>query len=408
MKRRWPILLLLIVGCKPPTTSSTGAEPPPVPVTVADVQPRTVQRTITATGTLAGFDEVMLTPKVDGRIKAVMVDAGDIVMPGQILLQTDPTDYMLAVNDARRALEAELASIDLSALPIGEFDVEVVPLVRKAEASRVNAERHYDRMKILTGASRTELDLAETELKVAEASKRDAVTTAKAKLAASKWRKAVLDTTEQRLRDCDLHAPDPIESMAWAAVLGPHAAPLRYTVAQRLTSVGDMIRSMPVTNVFKMVVTQCLKLRATLPEKYTADVAIGQTVEVNVEAYPGIAFPGRVTRIHPVVDAVSRTFQVEIQIPNMAGKLRPGSFARATILTRTDTAIPTVPPQAIHTFAGITKVFVIDGDRAKATTIDVGHRETDWVELIGKLPPGAKVATSGFSQLADGSRIRIR
>jgi multidrug efflux pump subunit AcrA (membrane-fusion protein) len=379
-----------------------------VPVTVAPVLPQAIQRTLSATGTLAGYDEVMLTPKVDGRVRAVYVDSGDTVFPGQVLLETDATDYVLAVNDARRALEAELATIDLTEIPKGAFDVEAVPLVRRAEASRLNALRQYERIKNLTTPSRAELDQSETEMKVAEANKRDAVTVAKARLASARWRQAALETAEQRLRDCELRAPDPTEANAWAAVLGVSAAPIRYTVAQRLTSVGDMIRSMPVTNVFKMVVTQCLKLRATLPERYIADVALNQTVAVTVEAYPNQSFRGRVARIHPTVDQNNRTFQVEIQIPNLDNRLRVGSFARATIQIRKDPNVLTVPPQAVLTFAGISKVFVIQDGLAKAIPVEIGTRETDWIEVIGAIPANSKVATSGFSQLVDGSKVRVR
>jgi len=410
MKRLVPLFgfCVAVLGCRPQAPPIQNTETATVPITIAAVQPRAIQRTITANGTLSGYDETMLTPKVDGRIRAIFVDAGDVVYPGQTLMLTDPTDYVLAVNDARRALEAELATLDLKTIPEGEFDVENVPLVKRADASVLNARRQYARLNGISGASRSEVDAAETELKVAEATKRDAVTNAKAKLASARWRKAMLDTAEQRLKDCELKVPEPLESTAWCALVGTSAGPLRYTVAQRMASVGDMVRSMPVQNVLKLVITDVLKLRATLPEKYIGELRAGQKVEVKVEAYPDATFPGIVARIHPTVDTSSRTFMVEIQIPNREGKLRIGSFARATIQTRTDTNVPTLPPSAVVRFAGITKIFTIENNIATAVPVEMGMRSTDWVEVIGKIPPDAKVATSGFSQLADGSKVRLR
>jgi multidrug efflux pump subunit AcrA (membrane-fusion protein) len=359
-------------------------------------------------GTLVGYDEAMLTPKVDGRIQSMYVDVGDKVYPGQVLMVTDRTDYQLAVNDARRALEAELATIDLKEIPEEEFDVEAVPMVRRAEASLINARRQYNRLKDLTGVSRTEVDAAETELKVAEANKRDAVATAKARLASARWRKASLDIAEQRLQDCELRTPMPALSLAWGAMVGSAASPLRYTVAYRLASVGDMVRSMPVTNVFKLVITESLKLRAPLPEKYSQMVKVGQTVDLRVVAFPGEVFPGVVARIHPTVDESNRTFLVEIQIPNSQDRLKIGNFAQAKIKIDEEHNRPTVPANALVRFAGVNKIFLIDNNVAKEVPVEVGTRETDWVEVIGTIPPGARVATSSFSQLADGTPVKIR
>ena len=77
-------------------------------------------------------------------------------------------------------------------------------------------------------------------------------------------------------------------------------------------------------------------------------------------------------------------------------------------LTRTDAGVRTVPVESVVTFAGVNKIFVADGDKAKAIEVKLGVRDKEWVEVIGVVPTGAKVVTSGFSQLVDGSSIRVR
>jgi multidrug efflux pump subunit AcrA (membrane-fusion protein) len=67
-----------------------------------------------------------------------------------------------------------------------------------------------------------------------------------------------------------------------------------------------------------------------------------------------------------------------------------------------------VPPAALTTFAGVTKLFVVDGDRAKAIPVTIGTRDRDWVEIIGDVPADAILITSGLSQLVDGSPIKVR
>lgn len=394
-----PVAFCLFVGCGAPKSepaTATTSEPAVVPVTVTPMTAVQLPRTVTATGTLHAADDVMLTPKVDGKVIAVHADLGDRLAPGAPLLDLDPTDYQLAVLEARRALDAELARLGLTELP-DKFDEEAVPTVLVAEVSRKNADRKYRLWKESNTSSQAEMLAAELDLRAAEANKKVAVATALAALAAAKLRKATLDTAEQRLRDTKLRVPD--------AAPGTTSA-VQYAVAQRLTSVGEMIRAFPSTNVYRLVNDATLKLRVALPEQHIPDVTVGQTAAVSTLAYP-TPFAGRVSRINPTVDTTTRTFQVEIEVPNGNGKLKAGGFARATINVRTDTATA-IPNSALVTFAGVNKVFFADGGKAKAVLVTVGLREKEWTEVNGDLPAGANVITSGFSQLYDGCPIRIR
>ena len=339
------------------------------------------------------------------------VDVGDTAVPGAVLLEIDPADYRLAVAEARLARDAELARLGLTDLPADALDVEAVPTVRKARLSLENANTRFQMRQDLFERkvlAKEEYDLSETEYKVAEATHRDAVTQAQAVLATARLRQAALDTAEQRLRDCRLVVPAPPGWEAWAAVVGPGASPVRYTVARRYVSEGQRVVSMPVTDAFRLVIDVALKLKADVPERYTAEVAVGQPVAIRVDAYPGRTFAGRVARISPAVDPRSRTFAVQIDVPNLDDRLRPGGFARAEIRTGTDAAVPVVPADSVVTFAGVTKIFVIDDGTARPIEVDLGRREGEAVEVIGDVPAGAVVITSGHSQLVAGSPVKVR
>jgi multidrug efflux pump subunit AcrA (membrane-fusion protein)/AcrR family transcriptional regulator len=399
-----------LAGCAPAeSTLKAPPEVPPVPVAVTPVTLRTVPRTIAAVGTLNGWEEVMIAPKGEGRVVAVRADVGDRVLPGSTLLELDPTDARLAVSEGKRALEAELARLGLTAIPAGSFDVEAVPGVRTATVAVLDAKRRLKQKEDLKGAgSPDEIEIAQTDLKLAEARKAQAQTEAEASLAAARMRRAQLDTAEQRLRDCVVEAPVPDGFLPWAAAVGPAFVPIRYAVAQRLTAEGEMIRAMPVTNAFKLVLDYTLKLKVQVPEQAAAGVQVGQTVELRVDAFPNRTFPGRVARVNPTVDPLNRTFSVEIEVPNASGTLKAGGFAKATLRSRTDANVVTVPPEAVVSFAGVTKVFLLDGDTAKAVEIKTGTRDKGWVELIGPVPPDSKVIVSGLSQVVDGSVVKVR
>jgi multidrug efflux pump subunit AcrA (membrane-fusion protein) len=408
--------LLLLPACAPKSSSTEGkSDAQPVPVTVAQVKTAQLRRTIPVVGTLHGYEDMVISPKVDGRVARVLKDIGDHVAPGEVLFELDPTDYLLTVAQARPAFQGELKKLQLDALP--ELDeglekiIDKVPAVAQARANLELAEKEEVRTENENAkgvGAIASLDAARTKTKVAKTAVQLAETDARVVLAQARRLKAQLDDAEERLRETQIRAPIPHDWAAWSAVISPAANPLRYAVAGRMVSKGEMIRQMPVTNAFRLVIDHILKLRAAIPEKYRPDVHVGQPVEVHVEAYPNAMFRGVVARVNPTVDTVNRTFMVEIQVPNCCRQLSVGGFAKADILTCTDSIVLTVPPEAVKTFAGVTKVFVVEGNTAHAIEVELGTREKDWVEVRGSFKSDAKVITSGHALLVEGSVVRVR
>jgi len=409
-------LLASVPACAPKGPTAAGkAAAEPVPVTVGSVKTVSLRRTVPVVGTLHAYEDVQLAPKVDGRVLAWFRDTGDWVVPGEVLLELDPTNHALAVEQARSALNAELRKLKLDALPetdaalagqVGRVDAVVQARANLELAEKELARAEFEYSKGI--GSLQVLDSARTKVKVAKASADLAETDARVTLAHARRLKAALDDAEDNLRETKLRAPEWPEWGAWSAVVGAAANPVRYSVANRMVSKGEMIRQMPVTNAYRLVLDHVLKLRVTIPEKYRPDVRVGQVVEVHGDSAPGKTFAGAVVRVNPAVDPLSRTFMAEIEVPNYARLLSTGGFAQAEILTRTDAEALTVPPEAVVTFAGVTKVFVAEGDVAKAVEVEMGTREKDWIEVRGALKRDARVITSGQTQLVDGSPIRVR
>ena len=108
-----------------------------------------------------------------------------------------------------------------------------------------------------------------------------------------------------------------------------------------------------------LVADDPLKLRGDVPERYAADLAVGQKVQIRVDAYPDTAFRGTLTRISPTANRENRSITVEAVVENADRRLKPGFFANAGIVTRSDTEALVVPETAVLNFAGVTKLFVI-------------------------------------------------
>jgi multidrug efflux pump subunit AcrA (membrane-fusion protein) len=408
-----------------PNPAARAAEPVAVAVTVAAVTPRPIQRTVQIVGTFYGYDEVTITPKVEGRVAKVFHDVGDLVKPGDVLLEVEDIDYRLAVAEAERALELELARLGLKEMPPREFEVRKVPTVVRAEYLEKNAQFKVARSQRLRNAGANaleEFEQIQTDYNVAQATHQQMIMEAQATLAAARHKQALLDTARQRLAESRVRVPDPsTERLQDTRERRGRASSkldsgVEYVVAQRMASEGEMVRVFPSVAVFRLVLDRPLKLMAMVPERHIGDLQVGQPVDIRVEAYPNEVFQGTVSRVNPTVDRANRTFQIEVLVPNDARKLKAGSFAKASVFTREDPQAPTIPEEALVTFAGVTKVFTVQEGKAHAVKVKPGvrlevrqgGRVESWLEVLGDLRVNSPVVTSGQTQLAEGTPVRIR
>lgn len=404
-------LTLTVIACSRHADSTSGPPATPVaapvvevPVRVGRVELRPVQRMVPSVGTLQGYEEITLTPEVEGRVLRIYHEAGDRVQPGELLLELDPTDYRLAVAEARRALDLELARLGVSEVPGEDFVIDELPSIVRATNLLRNATRHKDRVNRLRErrvATEEEWDQAETNFKVATADLQQATLEARATIAAARQRQAALDTAEKRLADTRIVAPP------FPRLQGEPAEGAEYVVAERMVSEGEMVRAFPSTAVMRLVVDRLLKLTTPIPERYMGEVKVGQPVKLLVDAYSEEIFDGQVTLVRPTVDPASHTFVIEAVVDNTAGRLKAGAFAKLAILTRIEPRAVTVPLEAMVTFAGVRKVFVVRDGVAFGVEVKPSVRGDGWLEVIGDLHEGDLVVTAGQSKLADETPVRI-
>ena len=183
-------------------------------------------------------------------------------------------------------------------------------------------------------------------------------------------------------------------------------APFAGVVGQRLVSVGDYVtRGTKVASVLR---TSPLRVELTVPEQYSAGVAVGRAVSFQVDASPGKKFEGQVRYVSPALEANSRTLVVEAVVPNDGGALRPGSFATALIEQGPRSPGVLVPAVAVRTVAGTSRVFVVSGGRAEERIVTVGQPVGDLIEITTGLKAGEQVATSNVATLADGVRVAAK
>ena len=302
-------LLLAGIRLRPRRAGSGGrgsTAPRIVPVTVAPLEHRAVERTVEVIGTLRGWEQVTLGSKRSGRVVKVYHDIGDRVQPGEPLVELDPVDARLGVQQAESKYLGELVKLGITKqqaedfvkkygiseeLLIGQVADDAIaksPAVVQKHVAREKAQQHLTRQRALTqrgAGTPQELEDAETDWRTAAASYDDAVQVARTVIANAIASKVALSQAEQTLKDMIIRAPMP-------KLLPPsltRTSPLSYGITRRQVSEGQMIKEGEA--VAELVIEDPIRLWSQVPEQYSEDVRVGQRGAA-LDTCP----PGRVDR----------------------------------------------------------------------------------------------------------------
>jgi RND family efflux transporter MFP subunit len=351
-----------------PAGAATGSRGP-VPVEVAPVEHGPIEQRRELTGTLEATAEIVVAPKVGGRLDRITVDLGDPVQRGQVVAELDDEELVQAQAQAKADLavaQARKLAAD-NALQIAKRNLDRVEGLRRRG---IASEQELD----TTNAAKLQ---AEAEVAVAASE----VTRAKAILRGADVRKAytrvVVDWSE-----------------------GPAAR----VVAARHVDDGTMVAAN--TPLLSVVGLDPLVVVVHVTEQDYGQLRAGLPAVLVTDAYPGEAFAGHVARIAPVFAQESRQARVELEVANPEERLRPGMFVRVRVVLARIEAATIVPRDALVAHQDGHAVFVVSADAttARLQPVTVGASEGERVQVQGVEPP-ARVITLGQSQLHDGAAI---
>ena len=392
------VALAILAGCgkkdlppKGSAGSGTGDAKPAeeISVAVAPALRTSIPRKIEFVGSLAGAEQVTLSSEVEGTVETVRADLGDPVRSGQVLVSLVPDEFLQRKEQARAELDQVSARLGI---PSGTevADIEKTSLVRKSLAEFDNARKDLERRKDLAGKNliaMKDVDDADARFLVAEANVRAAREEANNLLATLRGKKAALAIAEKKLRDTGVKSP--IDGF----------------IESRMVSTGEYVKV--GTPLFRIVDDRTIRLLGEVPEFYAASLTAGLPVELSVDGRPGKTYRGTLKRISPASNAANRAIQVEGNFPNANRELKSGFFGKAAILLRVDPDGVSVPKQAVVTFAGVEKVFVIDNNAARERRVKLGQDLGDRIEIVEGIAAGNQVAVSRTGKLVEGSRVRV-
>jgi RND family efflux transporter MFP subunit len=298
------------------------------------------------------IETVSVRSRIEGDLDAVYVREGEVVTAGKLLARFQSSEQ----ESAQRSAEADRAS---------------------ALADQTNAQWNADQSAQLFKAGA----IAERDYKATE----QALVSAKARVAATDAR---LKSTGIALRD--------------TRVVSPTAG----IVDKRLVENGEHVsRGMAM---FSVVRNNVLELVAALPARDASDVRVDQAVRFVAD---GTAHSGRVARISPTIDPVTRAVTVYAQIPNPTGTLRGGTFATGQVITRTIPNVLAIPRDALHQSQGTDAPFVyrIEGKAIEVAPVRTGVTDEHLgvIEIVDGLKAGDRIVSGNVGSLGRGMQVTV-
>lgn len=409
---------------KPPG-SAQGRGSAAVDVAIAATAPLEAAREYT--GTTQPLQEVAIRAQAEGQLRQLNVDVGDRVQQGQTLAQIDDSLLDAATAEA----EAELAS---RRSEISQLQTQVTDAKTQVEQARLQlqqAESDASRFNTLArdGAiaqqqaeqSRTEAKTAAQILRSSQEkvrSQEQAIVAANGRIAAQQA--VIAQRQEQRS----------------FAVL---TAPIGGTVLTRSTEQGNLVQ---VGNeVLRLGDFSQAKVTLQVSELDLANVEVGRTAKVRLDAFPKQQFVGRVTQVSPAANPTSRLVPVEVTIPNPTGKVGSGLLARGSFpqTNRDRVVVPLSALQDDRANAGAARpsrnqapsnqassdqpsgeakpkktegtLFVVtgEGEQAKVTarSVALGEQIDGKVQILSGLSPGERFVSRTSKPLKEGDSVRL-
>ena len=343
-----------------------GGATGPLTVEVATASKSQIENELLVVGNLIGDATVSVVPRVGGRMQDISVRLGDAVRRGQRIAKIEDFELQEQLKQQEAALEVSKATI------------------RQREADLQLAETNAERSRNL--------------------------------FARQLLPKQTLDDTEARyqaaLAQLDLARAQNSQSMARLEELRIQmtntvvVSPVNGFVSRRSADPGAFVsQNAPIVEV---VAIDRVRLIANIVEKDLSQMQPGDPTQVEVDAFPGEMFEGRIARVSPVLDPSTRTAPIEVEIPNPGYRLKPGMYARVRITTDERKEALVVPSNAVVDFGGRRGVFVAtESDTVLFRPVTVGIENDAVVEVLQGVEDGDRVVTTGAAALRDGDRVIV-
>jgi membrane fusion protein, multidrug efflux system len=343
-----------------------GGFRPPMTVEVAKVSRGNISQFLSVVGNLIGEATVDVAPKTGGRLTSVNVKLGDRVRRGQLIAKVEDGEIIEQVRQAEASQE------------VGEATIRQREADLNLALTNVERSRNLFARQLLPKQT---LDDAEARYTAAVAQ----VDLAKAQLAQSGAR-----LKELRINLANTNVTSPVDGF----------------VASRKVDPGAWVsQNAPVVSVVDI---SSLRLVANVVEKDLRMVNVGDPAEVEVDAFPGEKFSGRIARVSPILDPATRTAPMEVEIPNREFRLKPGMYAKVNLEVEGRQNVLLIPKVSLVDSEGQRGVYQASEDsKAQFKPVKIGLEDNERAEILEGLNEGETIIGTGAGALRRNDQLVI-
>jgi RND family efflux transporter MFP subunit len=405
--------LSLLTGCNISQRADAQAQAPqsrpadaPASVETAVAETGSLQDAIAYTGTTQPAREVALRSQAEGRLLDLTVNVGDPVGRGQTIGQVDDRLLLAQVNQER----ANVASLQAEVAQAQAEVSDARTLVDQARIELQQAQADADRLESLAREGAITIQAAEqarTQANTAQQALRSAQEQVRTRLRAVEAAQGRVSAQQATLAE--------VQARKNFSVL---TAPINGTVVQRTVEPGDLVQ--PGGEVVRLGDFSQVKVVVQVSELELGRIRVGQTANVQLDAFPNQQFRGEVIRISPAADPTARQIPVEIVIPNSEGAIGSGLLARVQFPTGGGDRV--IIPESALTVSGEgsaeqagagsqVTLFVVEGEgqdaRAVVRSVEIGSRENGRVEVLSGLQAGEAFVVRSSQPLQEGQPVQF-
>jgi len=353
------ILMIVVIAYKIYSNIATGKERASralagrtVTVEAAAVGRRDLAPVFTFSANLEAVWSTEVSTKADGRIDKLFVEEGDRVTAGMVLARLDMNELAAQVMQAEGQVLQAQATLEQNELNFQRMDA----LYKQNAVSAHTLD-----------SARTQRDLALGGVRAAQGN---------------------LILLKTRLDNANI------------------LSPLTGVVIRRHVQAGAFSKAGAA--IFTVADVSTLLAKAVVGEAQIAELTLGKSVNVKVDALKGQEFKGRVTRLSPAASVPTRTFTAEVSIPNPGEQIKVGMFANADIVGQERKNVLTVPESALVMREDQKTVFVVaEENRVVQKVLKLGDAAGGYVEVLSGVKEGERIIVAGQHKLKDGASIRL-
>ena len=370
------VLGFVASGCSKGTEVEAA---PTVTVQVGAAENQTIERKVTAEGTLYPLEQSAIVPKISAPVKKFYVEKGSKVHAGQLLAELENSDLLASQKESEGTYAQAEASYEQA--------------VQKAEQDRQLAKETLDAAQKLYDA-RKEL------YKQGAVSAKDVDDANVAFIQARNGYEASQKQLDLKMAEGQLAAAKGHSAGVEASVnYSKIVSPIDGVVTDRPVYPGEMAsNSGPIITVMNL---SQIVARAHIDQQEASQLKVGDPATISVPGQPG-ALKGKVSLVSPALDPNSTTVEVWVQAPNPGDRLKPGSSVQAQMVAQAVQHAIVIPAEALLTGSdGTTSVIVLDTDnKPHKKKVKVGIRDGGDVQVTEGLQGGERVVTVGAFALS--------